>query len=507
MGLAFALIITACGGHNQDVIQQITTPQSIDEVLAITNTRREITHEPDIDRLHALIAGHNPHSIDWTRFINDTEQEMITREEAEYDAKALFELFRYAYGAYNYFGGDEVFLPALDDVLQAIAIRWEGRELWYAAALSQILWEKIPPVIADNHLMIAGWRPFAVSNYFVWDAPFDRSENDFRKRDTGLYVTNIEGYDKDALFRLTMNDEGEFFYTAVVVKLVRPGIEEVNYSLNVTFDDGTSTTINLTAKPFTPSFTWTNTSWRNHSLRFINDIPIVSIRSMNNPLQSHAHDYRYAQLVLSFAEDLRDEPVVIIDLRGNEGGHLILNKMFLHALLGEVVPSNHVNIGTVSNAYTESWIELPPSANPPQSWGSIDDIDDYYFPHDIYDLYFPKTAFGNYHFIYSPITRIVPSDRLIILLVDRGTASAGEDLTFRVLNIENTLVIGENTMGNHLTTNNRNLYLPYSGMPVVISPGLLVHPQGHWQEGIGIAPDIWVIGDALTAALAMLENQ
>ena len=312
-GLILLLIITACGGRNQEIT---ATPQSIEELLAITNTRREITPEPDIDRLLALIAGHNPHSIDLARFINDNQQEMITREEAEYDAMALFELFRYVYGAYNYFGGDEVFLPVLDDVLQAIAQRWEGRELWYTNALSQILWEAIPTVIADNHLVIAGWRPFAAANYFVWGAPFDRGENGFRKRDTGLYVTSVEGYEVDELFRLTVNEDGEIFYTAVVVKLVRPGIEEADYSLNITFEDGNSAMVDLAAAPFAPSFTWTNTSWRNHSLQFINGIPIVSIRSMSNPLHSHAHGYRYAQRVLSFAEDLQDEPVVIIDLRG-----------------------------------------------------------------------------------------------------------------------------------------------------------------------------------------------
>jgi len=501
--LVFMLLFTACSGRNQE---RVATPQTVEEVLAITNLRREITPEPDMDKLLALIDGHNP-NIDWTRFINDNRQEMITREEAEYDAKAFFELLRDVYGAYNYLGGDEVFLPLLDDVLQTIAQRWEGRELWSVVALSQVLWEKIPLVIADNHLVVDNsWRPFASASYFVWGIPFDRTENGFRKRDTGLYVVNVDGHEKDELFRLTMNEDGKFFYTAVVVRLVRPDIEEDSYSLNVTFDDGSFTTIDLTPEPFVPSFTWTNTSWREHSLRFANEIPIVSIRSMNNPFQSHAHDYRYAQRVLSFAENLRDEPVVIIDLRGNEGGHSILNKMFLHALLGEVVPSNSINIDTVSNNYLESWIKLPPGINPPQSWSNIDDFENPYFPHCIYDFYYPKAPFGNYHFIYLPDSRVVPNDRLIILLIDRLTASGGEDFTFRVLNIENTLVIGENSSGSHLTRNNRNLYLPNSGMPTVMGE-LIIHPEGQWQEGIGIAPDVWVIGDALTAALAMLENR
>jgi len=505
VGLVFILLITACGGGNQE---KITTPQTIEEVLAITNLRRKITPEPDIDRLLALIDGwwYNP-NIDWTRFINDNRQEMITREEAEYDAKAFFELLRYVYGAYNYFGGDETFLPLLDDVLQTIAQRWEGQEVRSIIALSQILWENIPLIIADNHFVVDNsWRPFASANYFVWDAPFDRTENGLRKRDTGLYVVNVDGYEKDEIFRLTINEAGEFFYTAVVVRLVRPGIGEDSYSLNVTFDDGSFTIVDLTPEPFIPSFTQTNTSWREHSLRFVNEIPVVSIRSMNNPFQNRSGDYRYAQQVLSFAEELRDEPVVIIDLRGNIGGHLILNKMFLHALLGELVPSNSIHISTVSNIYLESVIELPPGTNPPQSWGNIEEFEDFYFPHDIYDFYYPKAPVGNYHYIYIPDSRVVPNDKLIILLIDRVTASGGEDFTFRILNIENTLVIGENTSGTHLTKNNRNLYLPNSGMPTIMGE-LVIHPEGQWQEGTGIAPDIWVIGDSLTAALAMLENR
>jgi len=475
-GLTVTLLITACGGCGSE---RITTPQTLEDVLAITNQRRAVSPEPDMKKLQALVDGYNP-NIDWTRFINDNRKEMITREEAEYDAKAFFELIRHVYGAYDYFGGDGVFLPLLEDVLQAVAVRCEGRDLWYTVALSQILWETIPTVIADNHFVVDNaWRPFATADYFVWGVPFDKTENGFRQRDTGLYAVSVDGHDTDELFRLTLNEDGEFFYTAVAVRLVRPGFSEDGYSLTVTYCDGSVTTVYLTPEPFVPSFVRTDTSWRAHSLRYENGIPVVSIRSMNNPFQNRSVDSRYAQRVLSFAEDLKDEPIVIIDLRGNEGGHMILNKMFLHALLGETVPSNSIHLGTVSNMYLESRITLPPDINPPRSWSGIDDIDIPFFPHDVYDFHYPKVPFGNHHYIYIPDRRVVPNDRLILLLVDRVTASAGEDFTFRILNMENTLVIGENTSGTHLTTNNRNLYLPNSGMPAVMGD-LVIHPEGFW---------------------------
>ncbi|MCL2388505.1 MAG: S41 family peptidase, partial [Defluviitaleaceae bacterium] len=101
--------------------------------------------------------------------------------------------------------------------------------------------------------------------------------------------------------------------------------------------------------------------------------------------------------------------------------------------------------------------------------------------------------------------RVIYNEQLIIVLVDRFTLSSGEIFADQFTNVENTLVIGQNTFGMLLTSSGLPLYLPNSGMPVSMGRYKLVHPENTWQEGVGFSPDIWVLGDALTAAWAILD--
>jgi len=73
--------------------------------------------------------------------------------------------------------------------------------------------------------------------------------------------------------------------------------------------------------------------------------------------------------------------------------------------------------------------------------------------------------------------------------------------------MENTLVIGQNTQGALLTSGSLELFLPNSGISLRMGSAMFFQEEGTWQEGIGFAPDVWVVGDALTAALAILNNQ
>jgi len=50
-------------------------------------------------------------------------------------------------------------------------------------------------------------------------------------------------------------------------------------------------------------------------------------------------------------------------------------------------------------------------------------------------------------------------------------------------------------------------HLPNSAIPFVFGTWLNIYPPEHFQEGVGIAPDVWVIGDSLTAALAIATMQ
>ena len=122
--------------------------------------------------------------------------------------------------------------------------------------------------------------------------------------------------------------------------------------------------------------------------------------------------------------------------------------------------------------------------------------------------YHPTTPLGDYHFVWNHTPdRLVPSDQVIILLTDRYTASAGEGFVDFALNLENTLVIGQNTAGVAHKIGGPIFFLPHSGVPVQFGAGIMFYPEGLFAEGVGFTPDIWTSGDALDAALAFFRQK
>jgi len=469
---------------------------TLETVLLMANQRRQIVHEPDMERIYRWIETREPVTFDGAGLFNSRRKDNLSKEEAAHDVTVLFELLRHMYAGYHHFGGDEVFLPMQNEMLEEIALR----ERWTDIRLVQMIQEHLGAVVADNHFMINSYNSSSFGNphnTFVWNTPFDRSESGFSNRETGLYVSDVNGHDLNELFRLAMNEHGEFYYAPVILK---PAAEGTSYSLDITYEDGSQQTVNLTRTVYERA----HARNANHSLRYQNDIPIVSIRRMGDPFNHYANNHRQALQVLGYAEQLQDAPVLIVDLRSSDGGASALPYAWVHRVLGEVVPSGFGWLG-----FFDSEIDIPPGVRRPERWYSGFSNRagfDFEYPPELFGLYIHLTDLEeNIKFTAEEaLDRVVSNDRLMIVLVDRFTLSAAEIFTDQFTNIENTLIIGQNTFGMLLTTSGLPLYLPNSGIPVGMGRYMLVHPEGAWQEGVGFAPDVWVVGDALKAALNLL---
>jgi len=459
---------------------------TFEDVLSTANQRRANIARPSEDRLLELIQIQEPlnEPVDLSRFTERGDSLVwITSDEAIYDVQTFFALLRDVYGAYTYFGGDAVFVPVMNDIIEELS----EREQWAMPLFTQILLENLSQVIEDNHFWLYN-QPLGIEyHFYIWEEPFDKTNNGFRHRESGRYVIEVVGFDKYDVFRLTMDEEGDFFYMPIVAQNSL-GESVSLFTFHIIFDDGEEERLLLNQN-------WQRLNYEESSLRFEGDIPIVTIRAMGFPdvfdEEKDILDNQSARNFLLFAEQLQDEPVVIIDIRSNFGGNGFLAPMWLHRLTGEIVPRNFFGLTRI-----DSYIA-------PQEWYDL-----WYIPDEDLQTYLTYEALGDYHTLsYTNPYRVVPNEQLLILLVDSYTASAGDDFADLVLSLENTLIIGQNTAGMLLTNSFAiNMYLPYSGVPFTFGPTLFVHSEGHLPEGLGIAPDIWVMGDALTAALAMLER-
>lgn len=70
--------------------------------------------------------------------------------------------------------------------------------------------------------------------------------------------------------------------------------------------------------------------------------------------------------------------------------------------------------------------------------------------------------------------------------------------------VENTLVVGVNTGGCSLVSDNFTCCLPNSGLPVFFGTGLGFHETMENRDGVGYAPDLWVNPPDAMEAVARL---
>jgi len=131
----------------------------------------------------------------------------------------------------------------------------------------------------------------------------------------------------------------------------------------------------------------------------------------------------------------------------------------------------------------------------------------FYIPQAELELYSPVIPFEGGYVVsdFAPVN-MVSRDQILILLTDRYTMSAAESMTDMTFNLENSLIIGNRTGGVlNFDLTFPGMTTPYAGMPFGFGSTMFIHPEGHLLEGIGIMPDLWVIGDALEAAIALLS--
>ena len=458
------VLVTACS--SQDAL-------GIDYAVASANARRGQIQLPTAVTIAQLgqqrrIVGN---TVDLGAFATGLPEtpEGIFAELAKQDVYVLFNLIRDVYGGYYHFGGDEIFIPLRDYMIATLATQaW-----WDYQAFSNLLATGLGEVIGDNHFVIGGTALSPGFTFFSSHVPFGRNSEGFFHIYSGRQVVEVVGQDIDQTFRLQLDADGHLFYGGVVYF---PGVKD-HYDFTVILDNGDAIVDSLT--PTTTAYL----PFQLSSLTFYDAVPVVTARSMSFVDGASNLDGLYRQDAINFlayATQLATEPVVIVDIRSNVGGNIFTPTMWLYRLLGEIVPP--ISMG----------IPRRTRINLPDIW-----LEEWYISGEDIERYITADA-----------AQHIENDTLLIVLTDRHVFSAGEVFAGQLLNIEHTLIIGQNTGGALLTnTFGFPMYLPYSNVAFSFGHGQFIFPEGVFEEGLGFAPDIWVDGDALVAALAMLANR
>jgi len=433
----------------------------------------------------------------------------ITAYDAVADMWLLFYLMQDIYGGYVYFGGDEVFIPLFESLESMILgyscdarLRFFGfdrNEITSNALASMLIWY-LGSIVTDLHFHIEGNVLRGYHFYFYAQYPsYFKSERGFRNVATGLYLASIEGHDIDTVMRLHINNNGDIFYRPVFfIDIFEQVYDFINSFVDAAANNPYEELIMGDILPALITFTYedgfTSTYRFIHedlyttrceidtfaSLEHIDGIPTVIVRSFGYGDTNRFSRAMRAELLISYARYLRDERLIIVDMRGNPGGDSSLPVRLIYELTGEICFPNFIGLSTLE---TLEWLT------------------------DMYSFYYNWAYLDDGYIMVNKGPReIIEREQKMIILIDRFTASAAEVFVDSSFNMTNTLVMGTPSAGNMAFGGAHNFVLPNTGIAFGFGRTVYIWPDDHFAEGAGIEPDIWVDGDALTAALALLRN-
>ncbi|MCL2674636.1 MAG: hypothetical protein FWE92_04820, partial [Defluviitaleaceae bacterium] len=241
-----------------------------------------------------------------------TRPNELTHEQLIYDTEFLFDILRYGYGAYQYFGGDDVFLPLRETTLGRI--HRLNNPATAGAYVNSLLVPALESVIADNHFWIDRNRIGIGSQlYMNHDFVVHRTDNGFATELGGtihlVAETTLDGQQVEGLLP-TLTEDGQFAWAFghVIYGSYAPfGIYMDVIFENAETGEKTAYTVRLVKVSNASGLTS-----RMYSLSRRNGIPILRNRHLQGNMQ---HSFT------NTGATLRDEPVLILDLRGHNGGN------------------------------------------------------------------------------------------------------------------------------------------------------------------------------------------
>lgn len=398
---------------------------------------------------HIDISAYTPDFREQNNTFTEEEMELLTTprkslsflplEDALDDVDTFFLLLQTTYGAYYYFGGDEVFLPIRDAVkeeLTAISIpstKNQNETQYLSEAPGRILYKHLSPVLLDGHFMIGQYAPrdtFSTYMYYVPD----------------LYRDSVEGAENPDYLKPTIGPDGRICYWYAALSHDGSDLPDTLDGISLKWQEAQWASSDDAAPAFSES------EWEG--------IPILTSRRMSAGWENADADEQALQRLSECGGEYADSPLLIFDVRGNPGGN---------------------------DRYVNNWF---------QDWSGVpcqrtlwilrySQLSCRVFSH------YSADHMGTYRTFSSPATWADRSGPVFVLQ-DKGVASSGESAVENFRTAADTLLVGGPTSGMTLVPNNHTFYLPHSHQSCYFGTGLNFWETDENLDGIGFLPDLWV---------------
>lgn len=416
--------------------------ESID-ISAYTLDFHEQNHTFTEEEMERLTTAHEPKAD-------------LTLEDVLDDVDTFFLLLQTTYGAYYYFGGDDVFLPIRDAVKEKLAAAvasdpWDREDAPYLCEkLESILYKDLSPVLVDGHFSIGRYAPrntFAKYMYYVPD----------------LYLDSMEGAENPDYLKPTIGPDGRICYWYAALSHDGSDLPGTLDGNSLKWQQALRTSSNGDAPAFSES------EWEG--------IPVLTSRSMSTQGESADADEQALQRLAGCGGEYAGSPLLIFDLRDNGGG----SDQYIMGWFQDWAGTSNPTRGAATHRYSQLSCRI------------------------MGNDYYPAEYMGTWGRFYRRGTWAERSGPVFVLQ-DKGVASSGETAVEFFRMAADTLFVGGPTAGMALVPNNLTLYLPHSGLSCYFGTGLIFCETDENRDGVGFLPDLWVDPtEALEAVERLIE--
>lgn len=431
-------------------------------------------YTPDVKELEIGFTAKELESMtEYSKFRGSTSR--LAYEEAEDDADLIFRVLRNCYGAYFYFGGDEAFGRAKENVLSDC--KAAGKRL-SVGILRESLKRNLS-FVKDGH--------FRIDNEPVLDKAvyYSNEETVFLKDEKGYYVEKdanrryvsmVDGsHEIEKYMKRSLNDKGKLVYKIGMLST------DEREMVEVVFDNRTENFVLV--PPKFENYTDNGTYYTDYE---VSGIPVVSISSF-----MYEQDGR--KFVRS-AETVKNSKVSVLDMRGNCGGmsKYVIDWLDIYDSVLSGYASGNVYAYRISRA---------------ADYLKYKNLGKYFSDQEKEQLVNNYRSGSNgWGINEAPVFVRSENSNLLFVLVDKYTFSAGEWLIAALRNKDNVIFVGTNSGGGLMSDSSIKVVLPNSRINIQCGSGLgFYYDDTVFTEETGFSPDIWVNDDAMNNTLNLIS--
>lgn len=473
--LGLILICTACTPPKpipipDDVVKLAEDAQrnhqTIEKQPILEESYRENNHLDDYFTSFDYLLNHNKKSSPVSTF---------SYQQAKEDIDSLFQLFRNLYGNYETFGGDTRFKEAKEAILTELS---SYEKLTYED-FSYIVRKNLS-FIEDSHVQIDFSILQDIVLLYTSNDTLDITKQGNVYYHEGKKIQAIQD-DKDvaAYMKPTLQD-GKETYRLYVQSDLPPK------DLLITYEDDTQDRIAM--KVITPDYDEDATFHREE----MQSIPYIAVTRMAFP-EVNSSSKKEAEKFLESAEDFKESPVAILDLRGNTGGNLFLAEQWAKAFTNETIQGNIISLLKLPLEDKRFHQGIQWSQDPEEILSST-------MYKKLNDLYYITNNNRKER-------KMMDNDTILFVLQDANTASAAEHLIDYLHNVDNVIFVGTPTRGMLKGSSMATVYLEHTSLQVSLGNMRNSISTQYGKEYYGLYPDLWVEGDALEEVLKLFPKE